>query len=277
MAVVAASLLAYAVVSDVRLFDDGSNSTVSVGGLPVKSPKASHRYRKLSNETLFLTDQSGNPVISGDLKNVKQGDTGDCYFLASLLAVAHRSQDTIKARVHDNGDGTYSGTFYGLLRGQHGDFQATVNGDLPGGKKPTNNGVEELNGKTVAWAAILEKLWAVVNGNSYSAIEGIGHRREDHDIENGLYALTGKVATERKMSSLTFSQMKQDYDQGVLVIGTGTDLGPLTGNHAYAVLGVDGSDTVKLRDPQGGIEMMSFDEFTSSNADQYFTVPMPKS
>ena len=53
-------------------------------------------------------DSAGKPDISGDLKNIKQGDAGDCYFLAALMTVAARSPETVLNMVHDNGDGTYT-------------------------------------------------------------------------------------------------------------------------------------------------------------------------
>ncbi|QBD77016.1 hypothetical protein EPA93_13780 [Ktedonosporobacter rubrisoli] len=250
----------------------------AAGTEQVKSPKIPKglHYAKIPGQVLFAKDKNGNPIISGDLGNIKQGDAGDCYFLSSLLAVAQRSPDTIKQHVHDNGDGTYSGMFYGLLDGTHRNFQATVNGELPEDSKGNiaYNDVENIHGQTVTWAAMTEKLWAAVNKNDYAGIDGIGNSdANDHDIQNGLYALTGKDAVGRKIASLTIDQIQHDHDQGVIVIGTAAKDGKLEADHAFAVLGVDAkTQVVTLGNPDGDTSKISLSDLKNSNANQYFTV-----
>jgi hypothetical protein len=188
--------------------------------------------------------------------------------------------------VKDNGNGTYTGKFDGLEASEFygqvhgvGNFQATVNGDLPGGATPINNGIENINGKNVSWAAIAEKLWAAVNGSDYSAIDGVGDSstNNDHDIQNGLFAITGKIATQRDVASLTLTQIQTDLANGVVVVGTSMNAGSLTSDHAIAVIGVNiSAQTMTLADPEGGNPTVTIQEL-QSNVNQYFTVPMPKS
>lgn len=261
---------------------DGRPGAAQGAADPVRSPKSKQRYATIPDQVLFRTDQDGKAVVAGDLTNVKQGRAGDCYFLAALLAVANRAQDVIKALVHDNGDGTYSGTFHGLLRGRRGTFKATVDGTLPvkGNGRVANNAVEIVDGRAVAWAAVIEKLWAAVNGNSYSRINGIGNdsAKKDHDIQNGLYAITGKIPMGRKPASLTFAQLQQDLRQGAVVIGTGHKSGVLAARHSLAILDADATrETMTIRDPKGGTRTIGFKELINSNVNQYFTVPLPKS
>jgi hypothetical protein len=81
---------------------------------PLSIPKIAHKehYGKIDNQVLHPDDE-----LSADLVNIQQGEAGDCYFLSSAMAVAHRFPAIIKARLSDNGDGTYGGNFFGTLRG----------------------------------------------------------------------------------------------------------------------------------------------------------------
>lgn len=44
--------------------------------------------------------------------DVRQGSIGDCYFLASLMAVAHTTPDLLKKAITKNNDGTYTVKLY---------------------------------------------------------------------------------------------------------------------------------------------------------------------
>src|SRR5690606_36561200 len=47
-----------------------------------------------------------------DPNDVSQGQLGDCYFIASLAAIARQNPDLIREMIRDNGDGTYTITFH---------------------------------------------------------------------------------------------------------------------------------------------------------------------
>jgi hypothetical protein len=239
-------------------------------------------YKPVPNQVLFNLDASGPPIISTDLTNVYQGDAGDCYFLAALMAVARRNPDAIKNMIRDNGNGTYSATFFSKYDGKPGPVTATVNGDLPYDSKGVifENAIENINGKNVSWAAILEKLWAAANGNKYDNIDGQGNSDiNDHDVHNGIYALTGKVAVDRNpggpMTGITIDQAKQDFDNGIIVIGTADVDGALTGDHSLAVLAVDvAAQTITFGDPgERAPVTIPYSTFTNTNANQYSALP----
>jgi hypothetical protein len=177
---------------------------------PLSIPKIAHteHYGKIDHQVLHPDDE-----LSADLVNIQQGEASDCYFLSSEMAAAHRFPAIIKARLSDNGDGTYGGNFFGTPRGARGSFTARVNGDLPEDRhnKIVNNSVETVGGKRFSWTAISEKLWAAVNGNSYSDIDDIGDSGvDDTDISRALYAPTGKPVTSRDLSILAFAQFQVD-------------------------------------------------------------------
>jgi hypothetical protein len=61
-------------------------------------------YSKFADRPLF----SSNGPTADD---VKQGQTGDCYFLATLASIASHNQNVIEQSVVDLGDGTYGVQF----------------------------------------------------------------------------------------------------------------------------------------------------------------------
>ncbi|BCW72837.1 hypothetical protein NicSoilB8_38810 [Arthrobacter sp. NicSoilB8] len=237
-------------------------------------------FQRVPNQVLFAVDGAGKPDISGDLKNIAQGDAGDCYFLAALLTVAAREPDTILNMIHDNGDGTYTISFHSKYDGVPNPVTVTVNGDLPYRRgKPYENGIENIGGKNVSWAAIIEKGWAAANGNSYKGIDGTDlSNAQDHDVHNALYAITGKVGVDRNpggpMTGVSFEQMQQDFTNGLVTLGTSNSDGKLVSDHSYALLGVNsGNQTVVVGDPGGGQETLKFAAFQSTNINQYIAIP----
>ena len=280
IAVVVILGIAFIFISRSPILTPSSPPLGSVAG--VSSPSVSGRttYQKVPNQVLFALDSAGNPDISGNLTNIAQGDTGDCYFLAALLTVAARAPETILNMVHDNGDGTYTVSFHSKYDGAPNPLTVTVNGDLPYRHgKPFQNGIENIGGKNVSWAAIIEKGWAAANGNSYKGIEGTDLSDiQDHDVHNGLYAITGEVAIDRNpggpMTGVSFEQMQQDFTNGLVTLGTSNADGKLVSNHAYALLGVNSSNqTVVVGDPEGGQETLPFATFQSTNINQYIAIP----
>ena len=237
-------------------------------------------YQKVPNQVLFALDSAGKPNISGDLTNIAQGDAGDCYFLAALMTVAAREPDTILNMVDDNGDGTYTVSFHSKYDGVPNPVKVTVNGDLPYRRgKPFENGIENIDGKNVSWAAIIEKAWAAANGNSYKGIDGTDlSNAQDHDVHNGLYAITGKAGVDRNpggpMTEVSFEQMQQDFTNGLVTLGTSNSDGKLVSDHSYALLGVNSSDqTVVVGNPEGGQDTLTFAAFQSTNINQYIAIP----
>jgi hypothetical protein len=251
-------------------------------GAPASNPSVSGRatYQKVPNQVLFALDNSGNPDVSGDLTNIKQGDAGDCYFLAALMTVASRAPAAVLNMVHDNGDGTYTISFHSKYDGVSNPVTVTVNGDLPYRRgKPFENGIENIDGKNVSWAAIIEKGWAAANGNRYSGIDGTDlSNARDHDVHNALYAITGEVGVDRNpggpMTGVSFEQMQQDFTNGLVTFGTSNADGRLTSDHSYALLGLNPSDqTVVVGDPEGGHTTLAFATLQSTNINQYIALP----
>jgi hypothetical protein len=256
--------------------------TPRASGRPVSNPAVSGRatYQNVPNQVLFALGSAGKPDVSGDLANIKQGDAGDCYFLAALMTVAARSPETVLNMVHDNGDGTYTISFHSKYDGVPNPVKVTVNGDLPYRRgKPFENGIENIGGKNVSWAAIIEKGWAAANGNSYKGIDGTDlSDAQDHDVHNGLYAITGQDGIDRNpggpMTGVSFAQMQQDFTNGLVTLGTSNSHGKLVSDHSYALLDVNSDNqTVVVGNPDGGQDTLPFETFQSTNINQYIAIP----
>lgn len=216
-----------------------------------------------------LYNVNGKPDFSNNgmpcIDDVKQEGYGDCYFDASIAALAQKHPDQIKNMIHDNGNGTFTVTFphqkdngagnlWGLFGDSYHDVKVTVSDkDLP--SNATNAG--DGNAK---WPEVLEAAYAKVNGG-YSKIGNGGNPT------SAMTTLTGKSADYYSPSDgagkieqalkdgkmVTVLTPKSDGDQAGAENGTNPH--SLVGEHAYTVTGVtkgpDGKTYVELRNPWG--------------------------
>lgn len=180
--------------------------------------------------------------------DVRQGAIADCYLASALAAVANANPDAIRKAIKDNGDGTYTVTFYevswdGTKREHKVDVDADLpfQGDMPAYAKST----EIVDGKPwmELWPSILEKAYAQWKG-SYDAI---GHGGVSGDV---MEALTGKRSRQHSTSSdsdqLWEKMKKATEEKKPMTAGTGDKDDPrykdpkagVYGWHAYTVLGV---------------------------------------
>lgn len=119
----------------------------------------------------FAGSISPDGISPGD---ISQGYLGDCYFLAALASIAQQHPEVIWDAIKDNGDGTYTVTFY-----QNGKpVTVTVDNEFPveedGNANPTTDPAYAGAGSNPQelWPLIMEKAYAQLDGNSYSKIEG---------------------------------------------------------------------------------------------------------
>jgi hypothetical protein len=114
----------------------------------------------------FGPDGKGAP----DLTDIDQGDLGDCWFLAGLGAIAQTDPEFVRSHIKDNGDGTYTVTFYKRLgEGRFEPVQVTVDADFP--VNADGNPVYDGPAGNETWAMIYEKAFAKWKGG-YDDIEG---------------------------------------------------------------------------------------------------------
>jgi hypothetical protein len=210
--------------------------------------------------------------------DVTQGSIGDCYFAAAVSALVGVGPKAIEKLLKDNGDGTYTVTFFLPsatlgIGGAGAPISVTVDADvyvtdeekpLYGKPKrdddPTPPTKKAEEGPKPIWFPILEKAFAEVKNKSYENIVSL----LSNDSSQALEMLTGKPrryafsilgddATWNKLVELTSAERPVAAATHVFrpALYKGTELRP---KHQYAVLGVsvrDGQRLVKLRNPWG--------------------------
>jgi len=202
---------------------------------------------------------------SAAMDEINQGGVGDCWFIASIGAELQKDPDFVQDHIHDNGNGTYTVTFY-----DDGEpVQVTVDGEIPaspdGGAAGAHTDSDwSLSGP--AWLAIYEKAYASYKGGSYQDIKG-GWGDE------GMSDLTGHDA-DRSGGGIfgpSLEDIQDSLDSGhPVTVGTGDDAGffpwqgddderiddqKLVSHHEYIVKEVvtlpDGQREIVLLNPWG--------------------------
>lgn len=191
-------------------------------------------------------------------EDVRQGQVGDCYFLAALGAIARQNNDVIRTMFIDNGDDTWTVRFY---RSSSTADYVTVDRFLPtrnGGLLYANMGDGPDSDTNILWVALAEKAYAQVNesgwlgryvsANSYASIEaGLP--------SDATAQVTGKAASWQQTTEVSFSTLQNSFTAGkIITFGSNFDqvASYLVPNHAYVLVGYDAvARTVTLFNPWG--------------------------
>ncbi len=181
--------------------------------------------------------------------DVKQGQTGDCWFLATLSSVAKINADRIRQSVVDLGDGTYAVQF--TVSGKttfirvDADFQTFSWGGLTYADKGRGNSM---------WVAVMEKALAtVVQGYEVNGIDG-GWMADAYAYlgasSQNIWGATSATDLFNKLSTALKSGKSATFAIANVPAGA-----PLIASHAYTVdhvtLDAKGNMTVTLRNPWG--------------------------
>lgn len=205
---------------------------------------SSARYQNFSANPLFSTN---GPVAD----DVAQGYVGDCWYLATLSAVAKVNPNVIKQSVVELGDGTYAVQF---TNGNGIKSIVRVDGDLAvsawGGMQYASLGAQNS-----VWVAIMEKALAYyrTGAASYASISG-GWMSEAF----GSLGFDSTQIWNANDGSDLLDQISGELDSGkavTLAIYQARDGAPVVGYHAYQVEAVEndgkGNRTLVLRNPWG--------------------------
>lgn len=228
-----------------------------------KSHKDKYTYGEVKGEAFF----DKNVV---DPNSVRQGDLGDCYFLASMIAIARANPGAISRLIKGpNKDGSYDVTLYvdkGMWWWKSKEAKVVnVTPNFPVDKSGApayakSSNVDATKGMEL-WPLLLEKAYAKLQGGYEDIIGGYG--------TTGMEALTGGESTSfepddfgddelvKKISdmqdngyALTASSIIVDEDdkEGNKKITTEG----VVANHEYAIKWVDkGAKTISLQNPWG--------------------------
>lgn len=237
-------------------------------GLLIDKYHYSPAYRK------FAGTISPDGIAPGD---VKQGRLGDCYFMAALSAIAQQHPEVIWKAIKDNGDGTYTVTFY--KNGKP--IQVTVDSDFPVAQDRSGNATSipvyagTGSNKQELWPMIMEKAYAQVNGHNYAKIEG-GFPGDAVELMTGKPALklnTGFASPEQGRAVL--QDLHDRLNNGEYLTAATRNTGLLEDKrswpshvvplHAYSIEKVDvAQGRIYLRNPWGDVynpAPMTLEEF----------------
>jgi hypothetical protein len=183
--------------------------------------------------------------------DVKQGQVGDCYFLATLSAIANEQPQYIQDMFIDNGDNTYTVRFFKNGIAEY----VTVDRFLP----KASWGAAYADAATELWVALAEKAYAQLaeskwsrsstSTNSYDSISG-GWMSDVIPQVTAMGAVAKAIGSTTKAQLITLANSNTLLTAG-FVNGTIAGDGIVNG-HAYTITGYDAAtDKFFLRNPWG--------------------------
>jgi Calpain family cysteine protease/Bacterial pre-peptidase C-terminal domain len=240
----------------------------------------------LDRPTLTSTNYSYRS-ISGSLfqsgisaTDIKQGQIGDCYFLASLASIAQEQPSYIQNMFIDNGDNTWTVRF---RNGANWDY-VTVDRFLATNSSGTlvyaSSGSNFANASNELWVALAEKAYAQIGEsgwtrglsnatNSYAAIEG-GWMTYVITQVTGLKTDWDYITTITQQTLINWVNSNK-----ILTLGTNSAPGNgLVEGHAYAITGYDAS-TQKffVRNPWGSKHVeLTYAQLVTSGVDLAYSI-----
>lgn len=199
-------------------------------------------YAYIPNAEVF--GPSGSP----SLDDINQGAIGDCWWLASMGALANTQEgrETIRNMITENPNGTYT------VRFPDGE-QVTVTPFFPV-KEAGNIAYAQPNGDPpVIWPLILEKALAEREGSYGELVGGWSSK--------GMEALTGQKSTTYDTGDITREELQGWLDEGGVTVSSLPDDdaegkkpyedGRFIAGHAYVVQGITDDGRVQLYNPWG--------------------------
>jgi hypothetical protein len=208
---------------------------------------------KVTDKTFKYASFASDPLFGSSgpsIKDVSQGELGDCYLLSVLSSVAKTDAKLIKQVITANSNGTYTVTFTGKKT-------VTVDAELatlPDGRPA----YAQLGSGNSLWVALIEKAYAdYVNpkSDSYSTIDG-GWMGDAFTALGFKSNSTFSAASATALASLVQKDLKSaDF----VTMGTASYVSgnsPLVAGHAYEIDSVTLSNkgvvtSITLRNPWG--------------------------
>jgi len=204
------------------------------------APLVSNKYAAASG-SLFVDDVA--------LTDIKQGQIGDCYFVAPVAAMAHSRPFVVKSMFIDNGDNTWTVRFYSNGKADY----VTVNRMLPvsavGRLVYASGGQSVTDPRNELWVPLLEKAFAQWNetgkvdgrdgkntyGISSASMNGINAGYPEHTY---VY-----LANRRPLMPSRLSNSTQDLVRGALAAKRPVTVAASIngGGHVWVVSGYDAS------------------------------------
>lgn len=187
--------------------------------------------------------------------DAKQGYLGDCYFIASVAAIADSNATAVRNMFIDNGDGTYTVRFFNGTA----DY-VTVNRRLPSYSNGTLGysglGQSITSTATTLWIALAEKAYAQWNETGNAGRDGTNRYSS---IEGGWMSNVNRQVLGYNSSNFSFATTSKQTLMDALASGRAVTLGTTSnpgngfvGGHAYIITGYNAStDTFSTFNPWG--------------------------
>jgi hypothetical protein len=204
-------------------------------------------YQSFSKDPLF----SANGPQAND---VVQGNLGDCYYLASLAAIARTDPNQIRQDIVQLSDGSYMVRLDTGVSNVYEHIDSLLPASAGGGLV-----YAQLGQGNSTWVAVMEKAFAVFrNGaNSYANIGTGGWMSEAYDAF-GLNA--SNVYFPASASSMATQIQSELNNHDAVTVGTGTVPSgtPMISDHAYSIDSIitDSSGNITgivIRNPWGTV------------------------
>lgn len=225
-------------------------------------PVLRHQEAITSGSIVRRTIPNGRLFVDGVRPfDISQGETGDCWLIAGLIAIAATRPELIENAITDNEDGTYTVRLYEEGRAR----DITVDGELyvhPAIRKPL---YARSRNATELWGPVLEKAYAALHEDGYAGVHSgwpIDAMRTLTNRESDLVLHADR--TDEQLFA-TIQQALRDRRPTVADIGPdnarAAEAAGLTSLHAYAIL-----DAVEENGAQYLVMRNTTDtpEFTSS-------------
>lgn len=235
---------------------DAASTGGSVLGLPALTGE-SRRFTRYE-------PAPGSLFVDGaSVDDVQQGELGDCFLLAAVMASVNSGAGVAEQLIHENPDGTFAVRFFG----KRGAQTVTVDRRLPTLTDGEGLAYAHARTRSELWVALVEKAYAQWKGG-YPQLDG----GEGAEV---LFELTGRTPEDfEDVTEVPAEQLWRKLEAGSAAhrpMTTGT-WDPKSGqqkklaeykrlnlldDHAYALLGVsvqNGERLVTLRDPHGDKE-----------------------
>ncbi|MEG3851005.1 C2 family cysteine protease, partial [Microcoleus sp. herbarium19] len=217
--------------------------------------------RPLPTGNYSYANAAGNLFVSGvSYEDIKQGFVGDCYFLASLAAVALKTPNVIQEMFTDNRDGTYTVRFFNNGKADYVtvdrylpvySHEALVYANVGGDWNKYHDSGNEL------WVALAEKAYAQINEAGWlgrdntNTYQGINLGRSDESTPH----ISGKSGNYYSIQAATPSTIVDAFNSGKSIIFSSKKLGvsePVVSQHGYTMVGYNQATAqFKLFNPHG--------------------------
>jgi Ca2+-binding RTX toxin-like protein len=210
--------------------------------------------------TTKLVNFSGNKLFASNgpsADDIAQGLVGDCWYLATLAAVADVTPEVVRQSVTDLGDGTYAVRYFSGSAEQYVRVDADIYTYSWDTSAPLFAG---LGAENSIWAPIMEKALTWVRGSNlgkYATISS-GWMSEAYGrigMSSTLTNTSKSSGTNNVSAMLNWIQTRVTAGRSATVAFNSVSGANLLENHAYSIDRVNdlggGTFTITLRNPWG--------------------------